>query len=263
MRQAPTSDSDPHEAWYARFFKRDYLHFYGRTLSAERTDHETQFAIRALSLKPGHSVLDLCCGQGRHSIALANTGINVTGVDLSEEMLDIARETSQHMATHPDFIQADMRKLPQTLNGKFDAAINMFSSFGYLESEADDQAVLHQIANALKPGGQMMLDLLNREWVIRYNEPFEWQIKDDGTIILEHRKLDLRASINHLTFTEVGPDGSRSTPSELHMRLYTLTEMDKMLATAKLQLTSVAGGFNGEDYSVDTRRMILVARKPS
>ena len=163
MSQAPTSDSGPHEAWYARFFKRDYLHFYGRTLGAERTDHETQFAIRTLSLKPGHCVLDLCCGQGRHSIALANTGVNVTGVDLSEEMLAIARETSQHMSTPPDFIQADMRNLPQTLNGKFDAAINMFSSFGYLETESDDQAVLHQIANALKPGGQMMMDLLNRE----------------------------------------------------------------------------------------------------
>ena len=263
MSHTTSPDRGKHEAWYARFFKRDYLQFYGRTLNAERTDHETQFAIRTLSLEPGHSVLDLCCGQGRHSIALANTGINVTSVDLSEEMLAIARETSQHMATPPDFIQADMRNLPQTLNGKFDAAINMFSSFGYLESESDDQAVLHQVANALKPGGQMMMDLLNREWVIRYNEPFEWQFKDDGTIILEHRELDLRASINHLTFTEVVPDGSRSTPSELHMRLYTLTEMDKMLATANLQLTSVAGGFNGEDYSVDTRRMILVARKPS
>ena len=263
MSQDPPSDSDPHEAWYARFFKRDYLQFYGRTLGAERTDHETQFAIRTLSLEPGDCVLDLCCGQGRHSIALASTGINVTGVDLSEEMLAIARESSQHMDTPPDFIEADMRNLPQTLSGKFDAAINMFSSFGYLESEADDQAVLHQVANALKPGGQMMMDLLNREWVIRYNEPFEWQVKDDGTIILEHRELDLRASINHLTFTEVAPDGSRSTPSELHMRLYTLTEMDKMLANANLQLMSVAGGFNGEDYSVNTRRMMIIARKTS
>ena len=262
MSQTSQSDSDQHEAWYARFFKRDYLQFYGRTLNSERTDHETQFAIRTLSLKPGESVLDLCCGQGRHSIALANTGIRVTGVDLSEEMLAIARGSSRHMTTPPQFIQADMRNLPQTLSGKFDAALNMFSSFGYLESEADDQAVLHQIANALKPGGQLMMDLLNREWVIRYNEPFEWQIKADGTVVLEHRNLDLHASINHLTFTEVAPDGSRGQPSELHMRLYTLTEMAKMLAIANLQLTSVAGGFNGEDYGVDTRRMIIVARKP-
>ena len=262
MSQTSQSESEQHEAWYARFFKRDYLQFYGRTLTSERTDHETQFAIQTLSLKPGESVLDLCCGQGRHSIALASTGIKVTGVDLSEEMLAIARESSRQMTTPPDFIHADMRHLPQTLSGKFDAALNMFSSFGYLESEADDQAVLHQIANALKPGGQLMMDLLNREWVIRYNEPFEWQIKADGTVVLEHRNLDLHASINHLTFTEIAPDGTRSQPSELHMRLYTLTEMAKMLATANLQLTSVAGGFSGEEYSVDTRRMIIVARKP-
>ena len=262
MSSMQQSESDHTEAWYSKFFKRDYLQFYGRTLAQERTDRETQFAIRTLGLAPDQAVLDLCCGQGRHSIALANTGIKVTGVDLSEQMLTLARESSRHLAYPPEFIQADMRQLPHSLNGRFEAAINMFSSFGYLESEANDQAVLHQIANALKPGGQVMMDLLNREWVIRHNEPFEWQVKDDGTVILEHRDLDLAASINHLTFTEIAPDGTRRQPSELHMRLYTLTEMSKMLKAADLELANVYGGFNGEDYGVDTRRMIIVARKP-
>lgn len=262
MNSPQQSDAYQYEAWYSRFFKRDYLQFYGRTLGQERTDHETQFAIRTLDLQPGHTVLDLCCGQGRHSIALASTGIRVTGVDLSTQMLDLARESSRHLANPPEFIQADMRQLPRAISGRFDAVINMFSSFGYLESEDDDQAVLHQIANALKPGGKAMMDLLNREWVIRHNEPFEWQIKDDGTIVLEHRNLDLAASINHLTFTEIAPDGTRREPSELHMRLYTLTEMTKMLKAADLTLANVHGGFNGKDYGVDTRRMIIIARKP-
>ena len=152
--------------------------------------------------------------------------------------------------------------MPDDFESQFDAVINMFSSFGYLESEEDDQQVLHQIAKALKPGGKLMMDLLNREWVIINNEEFDWQQHEDGRIVLERRVLNLEKSINHLTYTEVLPDGTRHQLSDLHMRLYTLTELTKMLATANLTLTSVYGGFRGEPYTVSTRRMIVVASKP-
>ena len=249
------------DAWYTRFFERDYLQIFGHAFQSERTELESQFVIRSLGLKPGHSILDLCCGQGRHALALARTGINVTGVDLSDELLKLARETAGDSAPNAKFIKADMRRLPDELNGSFDAVINMFSAFGYLESQEEDQQVLFQVANALKPGGKLLMDLLNREWVIINNEPYEWRIHNDGSIILEHRELDLCRSINHLTFTEVAPDGTRRLASELHMRLYTLTEMSQMLNTAGMELTDVFGGFHGEEYGVNTRRMILIARR--
>jgi len=159
------------------------------------------------------------------------------------------------------FQQADMRRLPNEFSGKFDAVINMFSSFGYLETESDDQQVLHQIARCLKPGGKLLMDLLNREWVIINNEETDWHRHDDGRIVLERRQLDLQTSTNHLTYTEILPDGSRNEMSDLHMRLYSLTELTKMLAVAGLNLEYVHGGFRGEAYSVDTRRMIIVAAK--
>ena len=118
-----------------------------------------------------------------------------------------------------------------------------------------------QIARVLKPNGKLLMDLLNREWVVINNEPYSWQLHDDGSTILEHRELDLLRSINHLTFTEIAPDGTRRLASELHMRLYTLTEMSQMLEAAGMELTEVFGGFNGEEYGVNTRRMILIARR--
>ena len=254
----PSAESDP---WYVRFFRRDYLRIYGHTLEEDRTELETQFAIRALGIIPHDAILDLCCGQGRHSIALAKTGLEVTGVDLSSEMLDLARSNATASGVSLSFRQADMRFLPQEFTSRFDAIINMFSSFGYLESESDDQLVLNEAARVLKPDGKLLMDLLNREWVIINNEPYEWRIHDDGTIILEHRELDLEASINHLTYTEVAPDGTRTAVSELHMRLYTLTEMIEMLKSAGLRLERVYGGFRGEGYGVNTRRMIIVASK--
>ena len=138
---------------------------------------------------------------------------------------------------------------PDDFENQFDAVINMFSSFGYLESEDDDQLVLRQIAKSLKPGGKLMMDLLNREWVIINNEEFDWQQHEDGRIVLERRVLNLEKSINHLTYTEVLPDGTRRVLSDLHMRLYTLTEMIKMLsAMLGLTLQNVYGGFQGEPY---------------
>ena len=261
---------DPETPWYVRFFKGDYLRIYGHTLQQDRTDLETQFAIHALGIQPHHRVLDLCCGQGRHSIALAKTGLLVTGVDLSEEMLNIATRDAENAgllarsdadAASLTFRKADMRRLPDEFENQFDAIINMFSSFGYLESESDDQQVLHQAAKVLKPGGKLLMDLLNREWVIINNEEYDWHEHDDGRIVLEHRDLDLSNSINHLTYTEILPDGTRRVMSELNMRLYTLTELTKMLNTVGLTLQSVHGGFRGEDYTVNTRRMIVVAVK--
>ncbi len=249
------------QPWYVQFFKGDYLRIYGHALQQDRTDLEAQFAIHALGLEPHHNVLDLCCGQGRHSLALAKTGLNVTGVDLSEEMLAIARSNADEVGLGIALQQADMRRLPDEFSGKFDAVINMFSSFGYLESEDDDQQVLHQIARCLKPGGKLLMDLLNREWVIINNEETDWHRHDDGRIVLERRQLDLRTSTNHLTYTEILPDGSRNEMSDLHMRLYSLTELTKMLAAAGLNFDYVHGGFRGEAYSVDARRMIIVATK--
>ena len=262
---------DPGTPWYVRFFKGDYLRVYGHTLQQYRTDLETQFAIHALGIQPNHRVLDLCCGQGRHSIALAKTGLDVTGVDLSAEMLEIARQSAERAGVAPvnggnaegkaglKLRQSDMRQLPDDFENQFDAVINMFSSFGYLESEDDDQQVLHQIAKSLKPSGKLLMDLLNREWVIINNEEFDWHQYDDGRLVLEQRVLSLEKSINHLTYTEILPDGTRRVMSDLHMRLYTLTEMIKMLATAGLTLQNVYGGFRGEEYTVNTRRMIVVA----
>ena len=106
------------------------------------------------------------------------------------------------------------------------------------------------------------MDLLNREWVIINNEEFDWHQHEDGRVVLEHRQLNLQTSTNHLKYTEILPDGTRREMSDLHMRLYALTELAKMLTTAGLTLKHVYGGFQGEPYTVNTRRMIVVASNP-
>jgi SAM-dependent methyltransferase len=141
------------------FFRGDYLNVYGHTFSEERAEKESTFVASALELKPGASVLDLCCGQGRHSIQLAKRGLRVTGLDLNPEYLELAKRAAKASKVTIETIAADMRRIP--FEDKFDAIVNMYSSFGYLESEGEDLKVLESAAKALKAGGRILLDMLN------------------------------------------------------------------------------------------------------
>jgi SAM-dependent methyltransferase len=113
-----------------------------------------------------------------------------------------------------------MREIP--FADHFDAVINMFTAFGYLESEAEDLKVLQAVAKALKPGGRFFMDMLNREWMIANQTETDWHEGPDGTILLEHREFDIAASRNHVTFTQIAPDGGRREITGHHVRLYSV-----------------------------------------
>ena len=251
--------SEAAEPWYQGFFGSNYLDVYGNEFAADRAEREVAFVSETLGLRPGDRVLDLCCGQGRHAVLLARNGLQVTAQDLSVDYLALAQAAAAAAGVSIEAVNSDMRQIP--FEGHFDAVINMFTAFGYLESEAEDAKVLHAAAAALKPGRRLLLDLLNREWVIQNYVPDELRTGADGTTYLEHREFDLRSSRNHVTFTTVAPDGSQRELDGHHVRLYTLTEVIKLLEAAGLAFKTAYGGFGGESYSLETRRMIVVARK--
>ncbi len=246
--------------WYVEFFEEDYRAAYGSTLTEERSDAEAAFASWALDLSAGQEVLDLCCGHGRHALRLAAAGMKVTGQDLNGDYLAEARAAASEKGLSLELVQGDMREIP--FSGRFDAVINMFSAFGYLESEAEDQKALEAVHGALKPGGAFLVDLINREWVITNFEEKDWRVDEDGTTILERRRLDLLSSRNYVSFSIIGSDGTRRESSGHRMRLYTLTEMAGMLGRAGLLLEKTFGDYDAGAYSINSRRMILAARKP-
>ena len=248
-------------AWYVDFFRSDYLNVYGHMFTQERAEKESAFVARALDLQPNASVLDLCCGQGRHSVQLAKRRFRVTGLDLNAEYLELARKAAESGKVAIETVTADMREIP--FANKFDAIVNMYSSFGYLESEAEDLKVLESTAKALKAGGRLLLDMLNREWAIDNYIQNDWHTGADGTLYVERRDLDLATSRMHVHFIVVDPEGGRRESIGHIIRLYTLTEMTRLLERVGLRVTSVFGGFEGEEYGIGTRRMIIVAAKPN
>ena len=246
-------------AWYVNFFGEDYLNIYRHTLTADRTEKEVTFAEQRLELNPGARVLDLCCGPGRHSVLLAKHGYQVTGLDLSEPYLDLARRAATDCRVAFEIVSADMRAIP--FEDYFDAVINMYSSFGYLESEEEDLKVLEAVSRSLKPGGRFLLDMLNREWAIANYIQIDWHSEDDGTLYVEHRTLDLQSSRMRVRFVIVDPNGGRHNSIGHDIRLYTLTEMTRLLRRVGFGKIEVFGGFDSEPYEIGLRRMILCARK--
>ncbi|GGF59520.1 methyltransferase [Paenibacillus albidus] len=241
--------------WYEESFGEDYLIVYKhRDFGGAR--REVEQMIGWLDLPSGAKVLDLCCGMGRHSLALAEAGYEVTGVDLSEALLREAR--SQNGAEQVTWIHSDMRELP--LAGGFDAVVNLFTSFGYFEEDKDQVKVLREIHRMLKPEGKFIIDFLNPAHVIRHLVPHSTR-EDGENLIDESRRIENGYVMKDIILTSK----SDGTPRLYHERvkLYPREKFQEMIAEAGLQLKKVHGSYEEESYDAEnSRRMIFCGTRP-
>jgi len=245
--------------WYKAYFGEDYLRIYAPVLPAERTEREVNGIVDLLALPQGRTILDLCCGHGRHTIPLAQKGYKVTGQDLSEVFLHEAETEAQAQHVDIHWVHSDMRHIP--FESDFDAAINIFTAFGYLENQDEDQKVLQQVSKALKPGGLFLLETLHREGLMRHYVPHLISHYPEGLIVLEERRFDLLTSHNKVQVTMLYPDGQRKEYSH-SLRVYTLTELAQMLETAGLRVQAYYGTWDRSPLTMDNFRLILLSQKP-
>lgn len=241
--------------WWKKYFSEDYLKLYQH--DEGESSREVAAVIRMLQLEEGQRILDLACGLGRHSVVLAQKGFNVTGYDLSDSFLKKAKETADSLLVGLDLKHGDMREIPY--KEEFDAVINMFTAFGFFDREEEDLKVLKGVYNSLKPGGQFLMDVINREYAVGAPLPRRWT-RENSSYLLEERIFDYFNSRLELTNKLILADGNVKE-ANYSIRLYTLTEMLELFNKAGLVLTDVYGNFDGELYSSKSPRMILVASK--
>ena len=252
--------------WYKALFERDYHDYFyqagpsPRTPEAEakRAEVQVDFILGTLELPEGGRVLDLCCAWGRHSIPLAQRGFRVTGLDLSKYHIRLAKQAGKRAGVDVEWVNADMRDVPG--RARYEAVFNCFTSFGYLETDAENQRVLNGIRRALKPGGRFFIDTMNHENLMRIFRESEFRELPDGAFMMERRAYDIKTGRTNVDWF-YQPQGGERIHGFHSLRLYTFTELTVMLDKAGLAVRAAWGGFDGSEYTMYSPRMIVLAEK--
>jgi len=209
-----------------------------------------------LELKPRALVLDLCCGPGRHSLELARRGFQVTGVDRTPRFLEEARRRAQMEELEIEFVQEDMREFRRP--EAFDAAINLFTSFGYFADPKEDRKVLENIYASLKPGGRLLLDVMGKEVLARSFRPRDWG-EEEGIILLEERRLHDGWSRIETRWIIV-QDGKREEFT-ISLRLYSGAELAALLNEVGFSAVELFGNLEGSPYDQEAKRLVALGLK--
>lgn len=242
------------------FEKPDYwARFYDWMFSPERFEQGvTQAADLAqlLGLESG-AILDLACGPGRHSVPLAKAGFRVTAVDREPFLLEKARDYAAREEAEIAFVEEDMRRFERA--EAFDAAINMFSSFGYFEDPEDDLTVLRNAYRSLKPGGRLLLDVRGKEvHAMGLQETVSSEL-ENGDLIVQRTLMneDWTRAVSKWVYIE----GATADTFEFELTLYSGAELRNLLCTAGFPEVQLYGSLGGTPYDHTAKRLIAVASK--
>lgn len=206
--------------------------------SARRSAREAEFVTHICGLAPGARLLDAGCGAGRHTLEFARRGYKTTGVDLSDDLLDLARERAAGAAA-ANFVQADLRTLK--FAREFDAAVLLDSTLG-LHEDGETVELLRRLSSSLVPGGRLVLEVLNRDFVLGEMPARKWLetekavILDDVSFHPETSRLRVKRS--------VAPHGDKAVEFTYSLRLYALHELRVLLSLAGFEVVEVAGSIH-------------------
>ena len=214
-----------------------------------QTEKEITFLAYYLPNPPYKTILDVCCGSGRHANILAAKGYHVTGIDLNEDALKKAEHTSNGQTIYQ---KVDMRNLDE-IQGEFDAVVNLWQSFGYFD-EATNRDILKQMVNKLKPKGRLILDIYHRGFFEKHQGVRNFE--KSGLIITETKSIsDNRLTVN-LSY------GSGYEPDKFDWQVYKPDEIENLGDEVGLRCLIICTDFNEQQEAADDNpRMQIVFEK--
>jgi len=206
------------------------------------------------AIGPGLRVYDSCCGPGRHALELAKRGCAVTAVDLTESYLAAARESAADYGLDIEFLRADVREFVRP--GAFDLAINLFTSFGYFDTRAEDIAFLARVRESLRPGGFFVIELLGKECAVRDFLDTEW-FEREGRIACSEYSIE--GAWEYLVNRWLVVDEGRVFERRWRQRLYSAVELGEALRAAGFDGIEFFGNMAGLPYNHEAWSLVALA----
>ncbi|HVM62730.1 MAG TPA: methyltransferase domain-containing protein [Verrucomicrobiae bacterium] len=220
------------------------------------TDAEVRGIVKLTGVRRG-AVLDLCCGPGRHSVALAKRGFQVTGVDRTRFLLNKARQRARAARVRVEFIESDMRDFVRA--GAYRLVLSLFTSFGYFDKKDEDRRVLRNIFTSLKSNGVCVIDLMGKERLAKIFVPTTSTKYPDGALLIQrHEAFDDWTRIRNEWMLV---KGNRARWFKFHHTVYSAQELKDRLLQAGFADVKLYGDFDSRPYGTDSPRLVAVARK--
>jgi D-alanine-D-alanine ligase len=267
----PVPDLERHlpSDWWRTLFNSLYLKTDGDVVeNAQNTGREVDLVIQAALLDPNDRILDLCCGQGRHSLELARRGFrSITGVDRSRYLIRLARKRAQAEKLPVAFHEGDARRL-RAKGPPFHGVLILGNSFGYFEQKDDDEALLRNVLKLLTPNGVLVLDIADGEWLRQNFEARSWEWIDQVHFVCRERSLSGEGE--RIVSREVIVHAERGVIADQFYaeRLYTAAQLTALLERAGFQMVRLHGAVEpdserGQDLGMMAHRLLLTARAPA
>ena len=253
--------------WFVGFFDELYYETYSVFETEERNEREASFIASALGLPKGARLLDLGCGYARHAVYLARWGYRVTCFDLSEYLLEKARERVERFQAgdRVELVRGDMRRLEY--ESECDGVYMFFTTFGDFSDE-ENLDVLRRVSRALRPGGVFLVDQSNPIAVMHsaylHGGSMRVWYEAGDYLVLEEMVYDIDEGRVRTRRTFLKGDPPQLVAErEFSLRLYMPWELRAALEAAGLRVERLYGSYRGGEYKPDSPRLIALARKPA
>lgn len=238
--------------WFEEWFNTPFYHVLYQDRNEEEAEHFVSKLVDYLQIKEDKTILDLACGKGRHAVFLNKKGLNVVGADLSVNSIADAKKYEDDNLR---FIVHDMREVIP--NHKFDYIFNLFTSFGYFDTQKDNVKMLQSVHEMLNEGGKLIIDFMNVHKVIAHLVQEEVKKVDDIEFHII-REFDGKHILKNISFGHTGQSYSYTERVQGLMK----EDFEKLLEKTNFKIDAIFGDFNLNEYHSETSdRLILIASK--
>ncbi|MBA2687225.1 MAG: methyltransferase domain-containing protein [Gemmatimonadaceae bacterium] len=243
--------------WWETFFDQKYLDEYEPHFGLENDRREVARLVDILELHAGARVLDAPSGQGRHSHLLAEAGFDVDGLDYSRVLINAAEKRG----TGPNlrYTVGDMRKMPNRWRNRFDAVLNLFTSFGFFDHPDEDELVVKEFARVLRPGGVLIWQGGSRDGIMAQFLSKDWWRGGKNRLYAQQRSFDQLSGI--LTVRSTWSEKGKVQEREHRIRLYNASQLSEMFRRHGLVVEQAFDGRVDRPLTRRSSEMLLVARK--